>query len=486
MENNFLQLLDNVIGEFSDVKVSAMTGIERTRINRIRKGKFKIEFDELNKIISAFYVEKKDAQNLYDAYLYDKLGADKFKSRQIAKELLSDLSITTNIPQVKITNINLDLPESFGNSNDLAYFQSLASVRNAIIIILLKAQTNGEKIRIISKPDDSFLTSAVFTITSASPTLDIDHLYSLAAVDQIPSPLTYYITTAKDIYPIFMLNTNYKAYYNTSGYLTNELMPFHIITGQYSMSISADFTTAFLTNKHQVIELYSKVFDEKIKNSTSFISHIETVGDYLKHYCSIVQKTQSFMGNLFYSLDYEPCVLSYITKDELSMCIEKMKGQSDILKLISVFIDGFFETFKTNKQVSFFTKKGLHSFLETGKIAEIPEALGLVISPERRVEIISIILDKMKNHTGNKVFYMINENEFDPPMGLRFLGAGYKTDHVFVISNDKDGTRSILSLSNVNIVSIVFDFIESLPESNMVYSNDDAIAYIEDVLNNYK
>lgn len=487
MENNFLKLLNDILGEYSDVKISAITGIERTRINRIRNGKFKIELHELQKIISLFYVDSATARRLYDAYLYDKLGPDKYRSRQIAKEFLAGLRFDNNTPNFLNTdiNINININNEFDETKELTTINSLTAVRNAKIMVLLKAQSNGEKIRIISAPNDNFLISELFTITSAKPELEIDHIYSLASAEQLPSPLTYYISAAKATYPIFMLNTNYKAYYNTSGYSTNELMPFHIITGEYSMSISADSSAAVLSKNNDVVKLHSKIFDDRVKQSASFIKHIETTEMYLQHYCSIIERSQPKPINLFYSLDYEPCVLSFLTQNELELCMRSMKGNDELLEVSSQFVNSFFGLFIGNRQISFFTKKGLRSFLETGKIEEVPESIGLIVPHERRLEIIKIVLEKIKNPTGKKIFFMLNENEFDPPLGLRFLGGGYKSDHLFVISNDKDGSRSILSLSNPETVSVIFDFMESLPESNMVYPKEETAAYIEKLLSEY-
>ena len=87
--------------------------------------------------------------------------------------------------------------------------------------------------------------------------------------------------------------------------------------------------------------------------------------------------------------------------------------------------------------------------------------------------------EKMKDDKSQKVYYLVNEKELDLPLGLRFLGSGTKADHLFVISETHEGVRSILSLTNPDIVSAVFTFVESLPESSMVYPRAEMIAYME-------
>ena len=111
----------------------------------------------------------------------------------------------------------------------------------------------------------------------------------------------------------------------------------------------------------------------------------------------------------------------------------------------------------------------------------------------------------MKEENSNKIYYLLNENEFAPPLGLRFLGSGTKTDHLFVISNrygdgksilsfeddskskeathspdiTSSGFRSILRFSNPEITAAVYDFVVSLHDTNMVYSKEKMIEYME-------
>ena len=77
---------------------------------------------------------------------------------------------------------------------------------------------------------------------------------------------------------------------------------------------------------------------------------------------------------------------------------------------------------------------------------------------------------------------MINENEFKLPLGIRFLGTGSKNDHLFILSNQKEGFRSILGISQPQVLKVVFDFIESLPDTNMVYSKQELLDYLKEVI----
>lgn len=481
---SLVSLLSEVLKDYSDVRISMMTGIERTRINRIRNGKFKIEFDELNRIISTFVFDDEMKSKLYDAYLLEKLGKDKYRSRQLAKEFLRSLRSfgqgedgVFHQGELTSVNVNFDIPDS------IVTLDNALSLRRAISLVLTEAAAENDDIYIMSSPFDSTLISLIMTISSAYRKLDIKHIFSISSNNELTEPLTYYMQVARSVYPIFMLNTNYKAYYSLVGSSTNSLLPFYVLTSKYIVDISYDLTCGVIVKKKSVVDMVKKLFVERIKTSTPFIRKISTPGEFLQHYGKVMEAAASSGAATYYSLDYEPCMLHFFTSEDLQAFNRSTKDAPVALALVEKMEKILLPAFNKKNQVAFFTKKGVEAFIETGCIAEIPDGLGLVIKYERRRELLQCVLNAMKNEEKSKYIYrLFNENEFDPPLGLRFLGSGSTTDHLFVMSNSEDGVRSILSLSNPDIVSSVFDFIESLETSDMVYSREEMIAYMEDVI----
>ena len=503
---DLVDMLNAVLEDYSDVRISQITGIERTRLNRIKNGKFKITIEELRKIVNSFMLSEEKAKELYDQYLYEKLGKDRYNSRLIAKEFLISLNTDESLGLFKNSILKTSLSEDFDISEDIVAINGAFSVRRALNYVMIQATTNKDKIRAISSPFSDYFLAQIFLITSSEPELEIDHIYSLSSINELTEPLTYYMSVAKAVYPIFMLNTGYNAYYTLVGHTTNALMPYCVITSNFFMMIAPDGTSAVITKAKSVIELQKKLFDERKKLCSSFIQRIRSTYSYLEYYCSIIEKSTASIGSgVYYSIDYEPCVLCFFKKEELEQCITNINNDEKLVSLFSQFVGSSYDSFRKNKQISFFTKAGLRSFIETGTIAEIPDSIGLVLSSERRKEVLQRVLDKMKEENCNKIYYLLNENEFAPPLGLRFLGSGTKTDHLFVISNrygdgksilsfeddskskeathspdiTSSGFRSILRFSNPEITAAVYDFVVSLHDTNMVYSKEKMIEYME-------
>ena len=472
--------LNEILQDYSDVKIAQMTGIERTRINRIRNGKFKIEFPELKKIVNSFVNNQDMAKKLYDAYLYEKLGKDKYYSRRLAKDFLTSMNFTEldeNSFSEQFSKTNLTIDYDIPEENTV--LSSGLAVKHAVMMIMSLAFSENDCIRIISSPEDEYIMSHVFLLTSIAPSLKIEHMFSLTSNNELTEPSTYYMEVAKVVYPIFMLNTNYRAYYTLIGHTTNALMPFHIVTSRFSISISTDSSSAVITKDKNVIELHKKLFDQKVKNTSTFINKITSAEEFLTHYCLFMEQTDLSKTNCFYSLDYEPCVMNFLNEDDFKICLKNSADNEKLTELLSKYINQLHPTFIWGRQISFFTKNGLRAFIETGEIAEIPESLGLEFDKARRKALLTQLLNHIKSGKTERKYYLLKENEFDPPLGLRFLGSGSKNDHLFIISNKKSGVRSILSFSNPYILSGVFDFIESLPETDMVYQQDEMIEYLE-------
>ena len=481
---DLIRLLNEALGDCSDVTVSKVSGIERTRVNRIRNGKFKISFEELSAITNAFKFDRETSQKLYDAYLYEKIGKDKYNSRLLAKEFLSSMRFASKDETIFSENSNgLKFNVDFNFEGENLTLESLLSVRRVSSMIMSQAAADGSKIRLITSPFNANFLSRVFMLTASYPKAEIDHIFSLSATNEHPEPSTYYMEVAKVVYPIFMMNTNYNAYYSLVGHTSNGLMPYHVITDKFSMLVSADSENAIVTKNADVIKLQKKLFDESKKKCSSFINKINTTEEFLSHYCSLVERTSIVNPDtIFYSIDYEPCVLLYMGDEELKKCVAHVSGDKELSTLLERFITKLYPDFAEDTHISFFTKDGVRSFVETGTIAEVPEVFGLVATPERRKEILIKVLENIKINNKSKQYFLINEQEFDPPLGLRSLGSGTRNDHLFVISNKKDGLRSILSITNQEVLSCVFEFIRSLPETNMVYPREETVAYLEKVI----
>lgn len=484
MNMDLVKLLNDLLKDYSDVKVAQLTGIERTRINRIRNGRFKIEYSELEKIIEVFMVDKETAHKMRDAYLYEKLGKDKYNSRLLAKDFLSSMKYEeSSADRMLIENQNTRIAVDFDITGEIAALRSMISVRNCITMIMTKAAQENDKIMIISSPFDDHLLSMLFTITSVNRELEIEHIYALSATTELTEPSTYYMEVAKAVYPIFMLNTNYRAYYSIIGHTTSALMPFQIITGKFTMIMSPDGTSGVIVKNQPVIEIHKNLFTKRVKECTPFIRKIRTPMEFLQHYGTVMDMVAANnTGSRFYSIDYEPCMLHFFKASDLGEMGEKSKYDPALFELFNSIQINLLPAFNSRTQSAFFTKRGVEAFIKTGQIAEIPEAFGLTFGYERRRELLQCVLGAMKNKKSTYKYYLLKESEFDPPLGLRFLGSGSKTDHLFVMSDSIGGVRSILSMSNSVIVSTVFEFIESLADSDMVYSQEKMIEYMENVI----
>ena len=476
------ELLGELLRDYSDVSVSRLTGIERTRLNRIRNGKFQIEFDELQAIIKALMIDDDTARRLYDAFLFRRLGRDRYNAHRLTKDFLTSMKFDevdsglfgSDSLRAKLS-VDLDFP------GEVKVITGLLSVKYIITMIMTAAASKKETVRIVSSPFHTQLLATILTLTASNNDLEIKHVFSLSTADELADPQTYYMQAAKAIYPIFMLNSNYSAYYSISGHITNSIMPYCVITRQFCLMISADAGSAVLVKNRDAVELFTKTFDNRLSKCLPFIKKIRTGGEYLAHYGRVMEAmSMNAACKRLYSIDFEPCMLHLLTeKDLLPMTIAAQNDPlaNDSLQMI---LSELLEPFNQLPQKAFFTKRGVDSFIKTGQIAEIPEVLGLRFDYGRRREMLCAVLEEAKkNDPNSRQYYLLNENEFEPPLGLRFLGSGLGTDHLFVMSDSIGGVRSILMFSNPEVKSAVFEFIETLAESNMVYPHDEMITYLE-------
>ncbi len=481
----FLSLFNETIKDYSDVKLSHLTGIERTRLNRIKNGHAKIKFDELKNIATVLMLSDESKQMLFDSFLMEKVGKDKYLSRKITKEFFRDLCIDFNSNLEKFKSFNLQTETHFNLPKETTVINGEASVDLAVSLTLELALSNKNKIEIISSPSHEVLFSQLFNVLSKENGITIDHILSLMPSDKLSEPYSYNINIAKTVYPLFMLNGNYCAYYLYDYSDINALMPYYIITDSISVNISKNFNSAIITQDKDIINLHRELFREQKVRSLKLVNNIQTPEEYLKSYCEFLTRTNLLDEKpLFYSVDYEPCILPYLDISELNGVLQNVCASQKLIELTNNYLHNLHPNFFNEKQISFFTKAGLNYFINTGKISEIPDCFAVELTKDRRKELLVQLLTHIKSGENTaKEYRLINDELLSIPYGFRFLGYGSQDDHLFFLSNKKNGLQSIFDLSNINILSSVFDFIESLPETDTVLTRNQTIEYLEAAIN---
>lgn len=466
-KNDFNKLL----GQTTIYQLSKATGIERTKLQRIKTGKRLPNYRDIDSISKAMMFTPDQKENLKKSLTLDLIGEDRYKNRNATKQFLYDLNA--------ILNRENSVRYEFHASYELTVQQepiitnTVYDTKN-IISAVLKAEANdNDEIYILSNNDDFIFKQ----LHSVNGNLKVKHLLTFKQNNNSHYSYSYNINTVSNIFSLFLENTNYSPYFMYENAETSLILPYSIITNHYLINFSSDYSNAIVTKSKQIIEKHKELFDKTILNCNVLIKKNTTIFEYSEIYLNSIPKIVE-NNDVFYSFEYEPCIIPYMGAELLNKYMyHDFKGADEIKNRVLYVINQY----QKAKQKSFFTEEGINHFLQTGRIIEIPDFVYKPFSLLDR----KLILQKICNlaeTSGSIMPHLIKKDKIQVPKNLRYWGAGDSNDF-FVLKSDHDHPN-ILQLNNCELALPFYDFVSSLENSEDVYSVAETIRFIQEKIGN--
>lgn len=469
---NFKERFNLITQDVKIYSLSKLTGIERTKLQRIKSGERLPSSEELEKICRACTCSDEEKKKLKQALEIEIIGEDKYKSREFSKKFLADLS--DMFQQKKSPQIEFNATVTLSLASDTIVTNGYNETINTIRKVLKKETSEENTIYLLSSAINSAFNE-LLTHFVDKQNITLRHLLSLEP--HIESSENYFdnINSILKIYPLFLSNTNYYPSFNYNLFSSGELLPYYIVSDNFSINIAADFSTAIITQKQEVIDIHRKLLEAKIKSSYSFIKEVTDIFDYSRIYYER-SENNFFDDATLFTLEYEPCVSPYLTQD---MVIEAM-NKSEFIdeELIKRALACFGDLHKCKRKFSFFSEKGLDSFVKTGRISEVPDFAYAPLPVEARKQVLKNFCRDAKD---NKTMFpfIVKEDYLKFPYNMRYCGSGSVED-IFVLTRNGSAIEdTIFQLNECGFAVPLYDLLTSLPKSDMVYSVEETISIIE-------
>ena len=471
---NFSEVFSNVLAQ-SNITIYTLaktTGIDRRAIYRLKDGTKKSTFEEFSKIVKALPITKETADRLWRAYEISSVGEEKFYSRERTKEFLETLSSiydSKNENVVMLTKSEIDLTEESttlqGKTNINNFIRNVMSLENA---------TNGF-IYIQSDLSFDFIFNELAFQINYNRSLETKIFISLKSAEKSVEKNFYTdsILSISKIYPLLLIGENLEAKYVKVTSNSNSLFPHNIVTSHYLISISQDKKSAIITKANKIIQSTKQIFCDVFPNGKNFVTRLNLDESILHIMDSLFKQNKSKTFTL-YSMDYEPCVTVLSDKYILESSINKENPEA--VKLIEMYSSIYSQNHVN--LISNFTLDGLRSFLNTGILFGIPKDYYTPLNEELRIRIIKNMCGAYKK--GIYTPHLINSANFTFPKNFRYSGSGTIYDYFFITLTDKDDMFNTLSLNESGLSMHFYDFVQSLPETNLVFSTEESMQIIVD------
>ncbi len=466
-KDEFIKIIKNT----TVYNLSKITGIERTRLQRIKKGERLPSDEELEKICLALNLSDDDKNKLLTVRQIGIIGEDRYNSRRLSMQFISDLSeiysdSKSGEPKPKLC------PEPKLDSMVLVCDSAEDSARSVSSVIYSELR-RGSGIKIYSDAADTRLFDIISRATDGARG-NIEHLITFIPSSGEYEPYCRNIEAIKKIYSLFLNNKLYFPKYLYSPVNSHALFPYSIITDRYYIILSEGMDNAILICNSEAADCARSFFEQRWSRSRKFIQNAESLADYIRLYRA-EELISSSESTVVYSLEPEPALAAFLTEGMISEALNREYRGSDAM-LEKIFKALLGQYFKSKKRIVF-PESGIDGFLQTGIISELPKGLLLPLKPNDRRRIMNRLITAAKE--GKSIFPMLAKGDkLKFGWNIRFYGNDNGKGVFLLLARDKS-SMSLMALNEGGLSAPFCDFMQSLEENDCVYSVAETIKILE-------
>jgi hypothetical protein len=272
--------------------------------------------------------------------------------------------------------------------------------------------------------------------------------------------------------PFFVTGCNYNPmcyYENVAAHISStSILPYMLLTSNYVINISYDVSYATISSSPLYIELYLHIFEDFVKKSTPMLTILP------KSQVSQFLASAFQYGSLHSYFSYYPHLTSIMTERIFNQYL-----LPNFSKHRNAIIPAQRKPSADEIKTVYFAENGLDDFLNTGKL---PESF-LDFSPSTDTADRYSLLKEFYNMALAGIYHpvLINSAVFPISKCLSVLNFQNAIAFLLMFSNNES---NICIIQEKSLVFAFQDFFKYLPESNLVLSEEKALAVIKSRLDN--
>ena len=453
-------------------QLSQQCGVNRTTIQHMigNSTKYKLPGNEtLRKVLKCLPLTPGERNSIEELFAIEKQGVHNYMSRKYVKRIIEQVA---SDPGTQIDSANQHVVNMKGvletGSN---LFMGVNAVNSVVYSVCAEAAgEDNPHLRLTVPFSYTYLKQILLQLYwESGGDFAIDHLIIFAKSPQTNADPNINLKTLEEISPFTLgAGQKYNAnYYYSSLDTGNELllaMPYYLVTNRRLLLLSSDFMSAMLINDQQIIDRHKLVFDEKFGLASVLLQYYDTPLKVLSAYSKNLNP-----DNRSFVIEAQPCLLIHITEEMFHRRAHRtfMDMEATLTALMN-----YIAIVNKLKGATYFPREGLESFVASGRLEILPEAYMEVFSIRERIE----LLESFTNNktVGHKTQMVVSSKL---PISARVNIGLYENSVLRLYSTGHDTFHSC-SIEERSIIESFTDFFESLPDSDMVYSEEETMSVI--------
>lgn len=176
-----------------------------------------------------------------------------------------------------------------------------------------------------------------------------------------------------------------------------------------------------------------------------------------------------------FSLELQPCLGPFLTREILKRAVNREEaGTDELAETLFLYYETMFARMTIITSICW--ERGLDLFIDEGRFCAFPSAYAHVFPPQDRLEILKRFYQGVQK--GKVLLYFVNESRF--PFGEGFslhCQGARKAD--FEVHEYSTQTYASIVFEEQSLCGAFYDFIQSMPDGEWVYSREESLAILE-------
>ncbi|SDM63098.1 helix-turn-helix domain-containing protein [Acetanaerobacterium elongatum] len=458
-------------------KLSSLCGIERTYLHKMLSGeRLCPDTEAVKRIAKVLMLDLQQTKKLEEKYLIAKMGEEVYARHRLVKSLIEsfDNPVVPRSPwSISSDTAILDF------NGDVKPLQGMEEVSRFVKAVVEQesAKENGV-IRILAQPEYTFLTELLAHIGQTKQEVSIIHLMCLQRNISEQSDNRYNLQLLSHLVPLITSVCNYQPYYYYDDVYAHiniaSVLPYLIITETYAMSISADASSALVCRSQELQGFYLGQFERILAQAQRMINRLDSPMALFSEY----GQPDSVDNMPGYSLFVEPCFGHFLTADiVLKYMSPSLKADESIVQWMTAqSIEKDIVRKAECYRISFFLTEGLDSFIQSGRVRELPPEFYTPLDKLCRYKLLRSLYEQ--SSLGKYLPVIVNPQTFRLPRNL-IIGSFHQDSITFTYISPAQGML-IFSFHERSVVHAILSFLLYLKESEYALPHEETMAIIRE------
>ncbi len=479
--NPFSIELESLMRE-KDIKTYALAqycGIDRSNMYKVINSKRTPTSEEVVvKMAEYMRLKPSERKSLLESYMVTVMGRDTFYRRKCIEEFLTafhanTFSLMRDIYVQEFMSVQINKEKMLSRRGDLVTGRQLTALIQSVLT--LEAQKEHGHIRLMMQPTGSNVMEMLMVLGEQKETLTIDHIFCLANADTIDAENNdYNLDSIGAIIPMFaQCRCSYypHCYYDNISAKDDRfnLMSSMIVTSDYAVIFSKKDRYGLLLDSEATIHQLSQKFDVLMEDTRLLA----------KKFVSLEEQLAGFPAMDFqvpgYDFQPEGCMVPFITPEIVQKyVIPELLANKQLTENVGRYLVNTTASVRNTPGTYLFTESGIRSFLENGRISELPFSLYRPLEPEDRISMV----EGMTEFLASGKYKLLKPNS---PIELSELCI-YASAHDGYIMVPSSGTdRIYISICEASILNAFTDYFENI-DPKYVYTPEEGVEVLQKLI----